>query len=204
MRGLSLENYLDINHPIQQDILQTISEMCAIEKEKIQLGVDGCSAINFAMPLYNAALGIAKFCDPFQLTEVRASACGKITSAMLDHPEMISNFGEFDCELMQAGNRKVITKRGAEGFQIIGIMPNVMSERGVGIAFKVVDGDKSSMNNELETSTRVRPAVTLEILRQLNVLDKSELKALEKFGPEKVLKNYAGLVTGQSRPVFEL
>lgn len=204
MRGLPLETYLDINHPIQQDVLQTLSELCVIEKKDIQLGVDGCSAINFAMPLYNAALGMARFCDENELTTSRAVACKKIISAMLSHPEMISNFGEFDCELMKASNRKLITKQGAEGFQIVGIMPNVINERGIGIAFKVMDGDSSSLNNELKPSKRVRPAVTLEILRQLNVLNESELKSLSSFGPQKVLKNYAGLVTGESKPVFEL
>jgi len=204
MRGLPLETYLDINHLIQQDILQTISEMCMIDKNNIELGVDGCSAINFAMPLFNAALGIARFIDPFELNESRTNACKKIISAMLAHPEMISNFGEFDCELMKASNNKVITKRGAEGFQIIGVQPNVISKRGVGIAFKVVDGDKSGITDELTSISRVRPAVTLEILRQLNVLNEKQLKSLENFGPEKVLKNYAGLVTGKSEPAFEL
>ena len=215
MRSLPLETYLDLEHPIQIDILNTLSEMCMIDKTKIQLGIDGCSAINFAMPLFNAAFGMARLCDPFELSESRASACKKITSAMLAHPEMISNYGEFDCELMKAGAGKVVTKQGAEGFQIIGVMPNLINEsdaltgeavskRGIGIAFKVVDGDRSEMNDNLESSSRVRPAVTLEILRQLNVLNESELKSLSKFGPEKVLKNYAGLVTGESKPVFEL
>jgi L-asparaginase II len=204
MRNLPLETYLDINHPIQQDILQTLSEMCQINKNDIELGVDGCSAINFAMPLFNAALGMARFIDPFELNESRANACKKITSAMLAHPEMISNFGEFDCELMKASNNKVITKRGAEGFQIISVQPNIINERGVGIAFKVTDGDKSGINDDLVSISRVRPAVTLEILRQLNVLNDIELKSLSNFGPEKVLKNYAGLVTGESKPVFEL
>lgn len=204
MRNLALETYLDINHPLQQDILQTLSEMCVIEKKEIQLGVDGCSAINFAMPLYNAALGMARFCDENELTTSRAVACKKIISAMLSHPEMISNYGEFDCELMKASNNKVITKRGAEGFQIVGIMPNVINEHGVGIAFKVSDGDRTGINDNLESSSRVRPSVTLEILRQLNVLNDAELKSLSSFGPKKVLKNYAGLVTGESKPVFEL
>jgi L-asparaginase II len=204
MRGLSLDDYLDMEHPIQVDILNTISEMCMIDKNIIELGVDGCSAINFAMPLYHAALGMARFIDPFELNETRANACKKITSAMLAHPEMISNFGEFDCELMKAGEGKVITKRGAEGFQIVGVQAGVLQERGVGIAFKVVDGDKSGITDELTSISRVRPAVTLEILRQLNVLNEKELKSLENFGPEKVLKNYAGLVTGKSTPVFEL
>ncbi|HCB02025.1 MAG TPA: L-asparaginase [Anaerolineae bacterium] len=204
MRGLSLDDYLDMEHPIQVDILNTISEMCLIDKNKIELGVDGCSAINFAMPLYNAALGMARFVDPFELNTSRANACKKITSAMLAHPEMISNFGEFDCELMKASNGKVVTKRGAEGFQIVGVQPSIINERGVGIAFKVVDGDKSGITDELTSISRVRPAVTLEILRQLNVLNEKQLKSLENFGPEKVLKNYAGLVTGEAKPVFEL
>lgn len=204
MRGLSLNDYLDVEHPIQVDILNTISEMCMIDKNKIELGIDGCSAINFAMPLYNAALGMARFIDPFELNESRANACKKITSAMLAHPEMISNFGEFDCELMKAGEGKVITKRGAEGFQIVGVPAGVLQKRGVGIAFKVVDGDKPGITDQLTSISRVRPAVTLEILRQLNVLNEKQLKSLENFGPKKVLKNYAGLITGKAEPAFEL
>lgn len=204
MRGLPLENYLDHAHPIQQDILAAFSEMCGIEKEKIELGIDGCSAPNFAVPLVNAALGMARICDPRDLSKARRTACKKITTAMTTYPEMVSNYGEFDCELMKVGEGRIITKRGAEGFQIIGLMPGVYGEKGVGIAFKVTDGDGSRMNDSMESSSRVRPAVTLEILRQLNVLTGSQLKSLAKFGPEKILKNYAGLVTGKSQPVFKL
>lgn len=204
MRGLPLETYLDLNHPIQQDILKTISEMCDIAVSDITLGIDGCSALNFAMPLFNAALGMARMCDPRELSQVRADACRTITSAMTAHPEMVSNFGEFDCELMKIGGGKIVTKRGAEGFQIVGVLPGVTHERGVGIAFKVLDGDKTSMSDNLERSARVRPPVTLEILRQLGALNEAQLKALEKFAPEKELKNYAGIVTGKSRTVFEL
>ncbi|MBI5822701.1 MAG: asparaginase [Chloroflexi bacterium] len=204
MRGLPLENYLDLEHPIQKDILKTFSEMCGIEMDKVQLGIDGCSAPNFAVPLVNAALGMARMCDPSELSEARAVACKKITAAMTAHPEMISNHGEFDCELMKIGEGKIITKRGAEGFQIIGLMPGVHGEKGIGIAFKVTDGDSSRMNDALESSARVRPAITLEILNQLKALNEAQLQSLAKFGPVKTLKNYAGLVTGKSQPVFRL
>jgi L-asparaginase II len=204
MRGLPLENYLDHDHPIQQDILATFSEMCGIEKEKVELGIDGCSAPNFAVPIVNAALGMARLCDPRMLTETRAIACKKITAAMTAHPEMVSNYGEFDCELMKAGAGKIITKRGAEGFQIIGLMPGVYGEKGVGIAFKVTDGDSSRMNDEFVSSPRVRPAVSLEILRQLKALNEMQLKSLASFGPAKQIKNHRGLVTGESYPVFNL
>jgi len=204
MRGLPLEDYLDFNHPIQLDIRFTLAQMCVMNEENIQTGIDGCSAPNFAMPLFNAALGMARMCDPRDLPQTRADACKKITDAMTAHPEMVSNLGEFDCELMKTGAGKIITKRGAEGFQIIGILPGVIHERGMGIAFKVTDGDKSSMSNDLVSSARVRPPVTLEILRQLGALNEAQLKSLVKFGPEKTLKNYAGLVTGTSKPVFKL
>lgn len=204
MRGLPLETYLDFEHPLQLEIRKTLSEMCGMDAEKIELGIDGCSAPNFAMPLFNAALGVARLCDPHTLNAARAAACKKITAAMTAHPEMVSNWGEFDTELMKLGRGKILTKRGAEGFQVVGVMPGVISERGVGIAFKVTDGDKATMDDALETHARVRPAVALEILRQLGALNEKQLKSLAKFGPEKILTNYAGLVTGKSHPAFEL
>jgi L-asparaginase II len=204
MRGLPLENYLDRAHPIQQDILAVIAEMCGIEKDKIELGIDGCSAPNFALPLANSALGMAHLCDPRGLSEARATACRKVTAAMTTHPEMVANHGEFDTELMKTGAGKIVTKRGAEGFQIIGLMPGVYGENGVGIAMKVVDGDAAHMDNELVSRNRVRPAVALEILRQMKALDEAQLKTLARFGPSKQLTNYGGLVTGESHPVFDL
>jgi L-asparaginase II len=123
---------------------------------------------------------------------------------MMTHPEMVSNYGEFDCELMQVGDGKIVTKRGAEGYQILGLMPGVHGENGVGIAFKVADGDASRMNDALESSVRVRPAVTLEILSQLKALNETQLQALARFGPKKLIKNHRGVQTGESYPVFQL
>ena len=203
MRGLPLENYLDINHPIQQDILVTFADLCQLSVDQIELGVDGCSAPNFGVPLYNAALGFAKISDPRSLTETRASACRKITSAMTSYPEMVSGYGEFDEQLMRVGEGKIVCKRGAEGYQIVGVLPNG-STLGIGIAIKVSDGDAARMGSGLESSNRVRPAVTLEILRQLGVLSSEQLQTLAAFGPEKSITNHRGIVTGKSNPVFKL
>ncbi|HEY5901158.1 MAG TPA: asparaginase [Anaerolineales bacterium] len=206
MRGLPLETYLDRSHPIQQDILAAFAAMCGIQPEAVGLGVDGCSAPNFAVPLYNAALAMARLCDPQGLEAERAKACRKITAAMAAYPEMVSAPGEFDCELMRAGRSALFTKRGAEGFQILGISPGVLvpDSPGVGIAFKVADGDASRMNMQLEFTSRVRPAVALEILSQLGVLSAEQQEALKRFGPVKELRNHRGILTGHSRPVFTL
>jgi len=206
MRGLSLNDYLDINHPIQQDILAALSDVCLIPSQEVELGIDGCSAPNFAVPLHKAALGFARLCDPRELSEMRADSCRKITSAMTTHPEMVSGYGEFDEQLMRVGEGKIVCKRGAEGYQIIGLLPGVLSpdSAGIGIALKVSDGDASSMDSNLETKNRVRPAVTVEILRQLGALSSKQEQALAEFGPRKPVMNLRGIVTGQSRPVFEL
>jgi L-asparaginase II len=205
MRVLPLENYLDVNHPIQRDILTTFAEICGLPIREIQLGIDGCSAPNFAIPLYNAALGMARLCDPRHLSPERASACRKINSAMTTYPEMVSAYGEFDEQLMRIGDGKIVCKRGAEGYQIIGLLPGVLGPTtpGIGIALKVLDGDPSRTALDLTHTTRVRPAVAVEILRQLGVLSSEQEQALAPFGPVKQVQNHRGIVTGQSSPVFQ-
>jgi len=180
--------------------------MCQIPVEKVELGTDGCSAPNFAVTLYHAALAMACLCDPRELSEPRASACRKITSAMMAHPEMVSGYGEFDEQLMRVGAGRIVCKRGAEGYQIIGLLPGTLSpdSPGIGIALKVSDGDASRMALDLTHSVRVRPAATLEVLHQLGALSSQQEQALAAFGPVKPIKNHRGIVTGRSRPVFEL
>jgi len=206
MRGLPLEKYLDLEHPIQQDILASFAEMCLLPVKEIELVTDGCSAPNFAVPLYNAALAAARLCDPHELAEMRASACRKITSAMTTYPEMVSGYGEFDCELMKVGEGRIVCKRGAEGYQITGLLPGTLEPNspGVGISLKVSDGDASRMSLDLAHNNRVRPAVMLEILRQLGALSSGQEQALAAFGPRMSIKNHRGIITGQSRPVFEI
>ena len=206
MRDLPLNNYLDPDHPIQQDILASFAAMSQLPVHEIKLGTDGCSAPNFAIPLYNAALAMARLCDPRELSAERASACRKITSAMTTHPEMVSAYEEFDEQLMKIGEGKIVCKRGAEGYQIVGLLPGVLNPEapGVGVALKVTDGDPSRTALDLTSSNRVRPAVTLEVLHQLGALSSEQGHALAAFGPEKSIKNHRGIVTGQSRPVFKL
>ncbi|MFZ5903289.1 MAG: asparaginase [Chloroflexota bacterium] len=204
MRGLPLETYLENDHPIQQDILAAFAEMCEYPREKVELGIDGCSAPNFAVPLYNAALAFARLCDPHDLPAARAEACRAITSAMTSHPEMVSGRGEFDCRLMQVGQGKIVCKRGAEGYQAVGLLPGALGpdSPGIGIAFKVSDGDLLFRTINIQPLNRVRPAVTLEILRVLGALSESQLKELAEFGPILPIKNHRGLITGESHPIF--
>ena len=65
----------------------------------------------------------------------------------------------------------------------------------MGIAFKILDGDAKD---------RARPAVALEVLRQLGILSPDELTALSAFGPTLTSYNHRHIAIGQSRPCFQL
>lgn len=206
MRNLPLDTYLDFDHPIQQDMLASFAEMCLLPSNQIERGIDGCSAPNFAVPLFNSSLAFARLTDPHDLSETRASSCRKITSAMTAYPKMISGPTEFDCRLMQVGAGEILCKRGAEGFQAIGLLPGAISpdSPGIGIAIKISDGDLGQRGLDLRSYTRVRPAVTLEILKQLGALNEAQLDELAEFGPVKPVKNHRGIVVGEFRPIFTL
>jgi L-asparaginase II len=193
-----VSDYINPEHPIQIQILQTFSEMCKIDKEKIIFGTDGCSAPNFAIPLRNAALGFARLCDPVPyLNSERANACQTITDAMTAYPDMVSGPGRFDTRLMDIAQGKIISKGGAEGYQCLGILPKAIGpdSPGIGIAIKISDGDLKN---------RARPAVALEILRQLGALDQAQLDQLADFGPQLDIKNWRNIIVGQARPLFTL
>jgi L-asparaginase II len=211
MLGISLDPdhmpYIDPNHPVQRKILATLAELSDVKPEEIHLGIDGCSAPNFALPLQNFALAFARLCQPDGLPEKRVDACRLISKAMLTYPEMIGGPDNFDTALMQAAQGKVICKGGAEGFQAFGIMPGAIKpgSPALGVTFKVSDGDLKGHNFPAgDPRGRVRPAVTLEILRQMGAFTAQDLEKLADYGPEFPVENWRKLKVGKASPCFEL
>lgn len=193
-------DYIDFNHPIQKEIRSTFAEMCGVPTDVVALGIDGCSAPNFAVPLRSAALGYARLCDPETggvRPAARVRACRVITAAMMAHPEMVGGPGRFDTCLMQTAPGRLVSKGGADAFQGIGLMPDALGpgSPAIGIAMKIADGDDRHL---------VRTAVALEVLRQLGVLSAAEMQALCGFGPTSLRLNWRKVAVGRAYPVFEL
>lgn len=206
MRGLPLETYLEREHPVQQDILQTFAEMCDLTPGQVEVGIDGCSAPNFAVPLYNAALAYARLCDPRGLPEARAAACRRIVAAMTACPEMVSGPNKLDAVLMQACNGGLVSKGGAEGYLAAGLLPDLLirGAPGIGVVLKVADGDLPIRSLEGRWRSRARGVIMVEILRQLGALDEAQLARLEAYAARQPILNHRKLVTGESRTVFTL
>jgi L-asparaginase II len=206
--GADKARYLEPDSPVQQMILGAFAEMCGLDTGEVVVGTDGCSAPNFAVPLQNAALGLARLAESAgeqgragagESVERRPSprliiACGQIVAAMTAHPDMVGGPGRFDTRLMQAARGKLVAKGGAEGYQGAAILPGALGSGSpaLGLAIKIADGDQGN---------RARALVTVEVLRQLGALDESQLAALEASGPGP-LKNWRGLEVGEIRPCF--
>lgn len=199
--GLSNDQpYIDLAHPVQQSILQTFAEMCALPLEEVHVGIDGCSAPNFAVPLRNAALAFARLCDP-QTGKVqparRQAACDTIRSAMIQHPDMVAGPERLDTLLMEVGGGRLVCKGGAEAFYGLGLLPGALGtgSPALGIALKIADGDGRK---------RVVDAVVLEVLRQLGLFSTDEMQSLAAYGPAFPVYNWRKLQVGQAYPAFTL
>ncbi len=215
LMGEPLDNYLDVEHPLQQRILHNFAHFCDMQPEQVELGIDGCTAPVFAVPLCNAALAIARLVDPRYAPEGMQNACQTVIQAMQSHPDMIAGPGRFDTRLMQTEPENLITKTGAEGYQIVGILPGVLfpDSSGVGIALKISDGDLGrhtasthSISDEVFAGNpggRGVPLVTLETLRQLGILSSETEKELAVFD-RRPIHNFRKLVVGEIRPCFTL
>lgn len=197
LRGWSLENYVDLAHPLQQEILTLFAEIASLPKEELAVGTDGCSAPNWAAPLYNTALAYARLMDPGELPSEQRNACSRVRDAMLAHPEMVGGPQRFDTALMQTTGGRILSKGGAEGFQALALRPGALrsGSPAVGIALKIADGDARGW---------VSHAVTLEMLRQLGVLSTEELDRLAEFGPAREITNWRGLPVSDGKPMFRL
>ncbi len=207
LHDLPYEDYINPAHPVQQEILAAFAQMCTVQPQDIAIGIDGCSAPNFALSLRSAALGFARLCDPEGQASARAEACQTVVEAMTSNPYMVGGPESFDTDLMQATQGRILSKGGAEGYQAMAVRPGVLGagSPGLGIAFKVSDGDLAGHSRSSgEPHGTARPAVALEILRQLGAITAAELQALADYGPCFELRNLRRLLIGQARPCFTL
>jgi L-asparaginase II len=192
----AITDYLNREHPIQRVIQQTFAEMCDLDPEQVLVGIDGCSAPTFAVPLRSAALSYARLADPSGLPAARAAALRHIFQAMTSHPDMVAGPGRFDTALMQATHGRIVTKSGAEGYQGIGLPPGALrpGSPALGITYKLADGDLGD---------RARTVVGMTILRQLGALNEEELQELSTFDARPIL-NWRKIEVGEIRPVFTI
>lgn len=184
--GLPLEDYLDPQHPLQQAIRRAVAAAVGMGEGELAMGIDGCSAPNYAMPLSALARGFARLATGIQDPEF-GTGFAALGEAMSTHPELVSGTGRNDLDFMRAGRGDWITKVGADGVQVV-----ASRSRGQALALKVSDGSKLACY-----------AATVEALDQLGWLDDAQRQALRPWRWETIA-SVKGAAVGTRAPVFTL
>jgi L-asparaginase II len=184
-------DYIDPAHPLQRRILGCVARLSGVPEEAIGVGVDGCSAPTYHLPIEAAARSYAALAHPAGagLGEPRLTrALEQIVQGMGEAPEMVAGPGRFTTRLITAAGGRVVGKEGAEGFYGIAVRGPVA----LGIALKIADGGE-----------RCRDGVVLDVLRQLGSLSGAELSELADLY-EPSIHNHRGIRTGEVVPEAEL
>lgn len=184
--GQALDSYIDPIHPLQQAIRQSVAQIAGLAESDLKMGIDGCSAPNYAMPLSRLALCYARLAQAGEDSKFGA-VLGPLFDAMTKHPELVSGTGRGDLAFMQAAPGDWVAKGGAEGVQAIGIR-----SAGLGIALKAADG-----------SARAIYPAAIAVLRQLGLIGVPDGMPLAAWSQPQ-LRNLRGLHTGEIRATVRL
>ena len=109
---------------------------------------------------------------------------------MLRYPELIGGAERFDTILMRAAKGRMISKVGAEGVWLGGVLPCGQFPSGLAIALKIEDGD----------DLYSRSVVAIDVLRQLGVVAPDDLAQLSPMP----IKNRRGDKVGEIVSVVQI
>ena len=179
-------DYVNPAHALQQEIVRTLAATTGMAASSMPVGIDGCSAPNYALPLDRLAYLFARL-GSGAADRQHGAAMGDLFDAMTTHPHMVSGEARCDLAYMQAGAGDWVSKVGADGVQAIGIR-----SAGLGIAIKIADG-----------ATRALHTATYAVLDQLGLLDATRRALLDQYR-QPPLQNARGIAVGELRSVLTL
>ncbi len=188
--GAALADYDSTENRIQNRILKCVSDFSGVPENEIAIGIDGCGVPSFALPLAGMARSFANLVAPTAFHPTVRSAANRVVAAMLKYPELIGGTERLDTILMQAAPGKIISKVGAEGVWLCGVLPSEKYPTGLGIALKIEDGD----------DLYSRSVTAIEILRHLGILSADQLTNLSPMP----IKNRRGEQVGRIEAVLDL
>jgi L-asparaginase II len=186
MSGWSIDDYLEPAHPLQRSIRSHVARATGLDESQLKMGIDGCSAPNYAMPLSALARAYARLASGQRDGEFGESFA-QLSDAMKSFPELVSGTGRNDLAFMRAGRGDWVAKVGAEGVQAFASV-----SRGQAFAIKIADGNKAALF-----------AATVEVLGQLGWLDDAQRDELQPWLGREIL-SIRGATVGERKPAFVL
>lgn len=180
---MPLDDYYQIEHPLQQLSLDTLSDLADVDLKQYPIGIDGCGLPAPTMPLMQLGRTVARFANPVDLSDSRAQAIYRLHEAITNEPIYIAGHGTVVSELNEVTKGGVLAKTGAEG-----VVTAAIPDRGLGIALKIADG-----------SIRARSVALLAILDHLDALSDEDKDNLQSH-ISPTITNSRGCNVGEIRP----
>ena len=144
LNGWPLDSYLDVNHPLQQTITDTIAE--TTQQQPLAIGVDGCGAPAHVVEL----VGLARAMRAIAVGDA-GTAGTQVFEAMSQHPYVVGGEGRHVTTIV-SHIPGLFAKDGAESVYV------AATKEGHAVALKMSDG-----------SGRATPTVLLAALQRLGV-----------------------------------
>ena len=204
LHGWDPTDYWRPEHPSQAAYRASVGRAFGVRPDRLRTAIDGCGVLTYAFPLREVARAYAMLADPSALaaSDPRSELAEPLTAvrdAMLAHPELVGGTRErLDTDVMKAASGRLVSKGGMEALRGVAILPG--TERGAtqrdarGVAIKIEDGDGYD---------RGTWAATVEVLRQVGVLDDGALRALAGYH-RPITPDPHGRPAAEAVPDFEL
>lgn len=170
--GWPTAGYSSYDHPVQEELRQTMNAFMDLDLRKVPWGIDGCGIPSYCVSLKSLALAMARTADPSSLDSQIQEALGRISRAIKARPELIGGSENFSSQVVAETEGRVFAKVGAEG-----VYGAWIPAEGLGIALKVEDG-----------TPRAAEAALAAILRELGF-------TLSFYSP--LVTRWGGEVVGQ-------
>ena len=179
--GVDPRDYLKQSSASQQAVRRVVGELTGLNPAELEIGVDGCSAPTFRLPLVGIATAFARLSNPAGLTPERRRHARRLTDAAARYPAHIAgNHERIDTDLVRISGGRLFPKIGAEAVYAVGL---VGGDRA--LALKLDDGDRRGLH-----------ALLTELLDAHGFLASGERDALERW-MQRATFNRAGLEVGR-------
>lgn len=177
--GWPARGYETVDHPLQRVIRDTVAELAGVPAGTLAVGVDGCGAATFGLPIAGMARAFARLGAARSGGDAREAALARIRAAMMRYPAVVGGAGELTTQLMEIGGGRILAKGGAEGLQCI-----ALPQQRLGVTLKAEDG----------ASRGLGPAA-IAVLELLDALPGTAPPALDELR-RPIVRNYAGAEVG--------
>lgn len=187
--GDDLGRYLDPESRSQQEVNAAVAAMAGVPGP-VPVGVDGCGAPTFILPLCALAQAFCRFAGQHGLPPLRAAACRRLLTAVAREPELFSGARRLCSTLLRVLPRGVLPKNGAEGVYALALLPDPRRTRcpgAVGIAVKVDDGE-----------ARGYQPVVVDLLRELGAFGADGMPASLHEWHRVPVRNTRGETVGEA------